>query len=96
MPDDFDKTIVLGTYGVDYPLYYCDKPIYDIEDVELMKKWKPSPGAVQFGGMYGHVNSARKNNPISNEFSYPAGFYQTDVFGATNVDYSAYYCSREW
>jgi hypothetical protein len=73
-----------------------DKPIDDIEDAELMKKWKPSPGAVQFGGMYVRVISARKNNPISNEFSCPAGFYQTDVFGTTNVDYSAYYCSREW
>lgn len=95
-PNDFTKTIILGTSGVDYPLYYCNKPIDNIEDAELMKKWKPSPGAVQFGGMFGFVNSARKNNPISNEFSCPAGFYQTDVFGTNGVDYPAYYCSREW
>jgi hypothetical protein len=95
-PYDFNKTRVLGTSDVDYSLYYCDKPIDAIEDVELMKKWKPSLGAVQFGGIYGHVDGEKKNNPISNEFSCPAGFYQTQVLGTSDVDYSLYYCSREW
>ena len=95
-PAGFNEHKVLGTTGVDNPLYYCDKTIDNIEDAEAMKKWKPSPGAVQFGGMHGYVSKVRQNNPISNDFSCPAGFYQTEVFGYPTIDYPAYYCSREW
>jgi len=94
--DDFTAIKILGTDDYDWPLYYCNKPIENIDDAELMKQWKPSPGAVQFGGMHGYVDRALKNNPITNKHSCPAGFSQIQVLGKNSVDLPIYYCSREW
>ena len=95
-PDGFNENMILGTSAVDFPLYYCNKPIDDIANAERMKEWKPSPGAMQFGGMIGVVGGAVVNNPISRAITCPVGFYKTRVFGTGAVDYDAHFCSREW
>lgn len=82
-PAGYADTSVLGTYNVDYAVHSC---------------WRPSvPGrdpALDFGGMYGYVNAAPANNPISGNMGCPAGFTSQAILGTYNVDYGLWYCYR--
>lgn len=76
---------LMGTAGVDYPLYYC----YRMHTNGI-------PADYDFGGVYSGSGSGPRINPITSASSCPTGYTSVQVYGdSSNVpDYPAYLCYK--
>ena len=76
---------VMGTTGIDYPLYYC----YRLHAQGV-------PANFDFGGMYSNSGSGLEINPITGAGTCPSGYTTTKVFGGitNSPDYPAYMCHK--
>lgn len=84
-PSGYTAQQVLGTNGVDYPLYYCYRT--HIQGVAA---------DYDFGGMFSSSLSGARANPITGASSCPQGYKSTQVFGQTTgyPDYPVYMCHK--
>jgi hypothetical protein len=79
-PAGYLSSQVLGSTNVDWPLFYCYQPVAALP--------------LDFGGMWGWVQTQEVVNPATGAGSCPAGYNATPAFGTYNVDYPVYYCWR--
>jgi hypothetical protein len=82
-PQGYATYQILGSEGIDYPLYYCGRT--------------PSSGVVpvaDFGGMFGYGNPNNYPNPITGGFNCPAGYTATQVLGTNGTDYAVFFCHK--
>jgi len=83
-PAGYTNTNVYGTYGTDYAVHICSKPMSATE-----------PPILDFGGMYGFVEKSPSVNPATQQSSCPAGYLAQQLLGTYNVDYSLHICYRK-
>ncbi|XXF78841.1 hypothetical protein P2318_03510 [Myxococcaceae bacterium GXIMD 01537] len=82
-PDGYTATTVLGTWGRDWSVTFCQRP--SIEGIEPF---------YDFGGMWGVVSKSLVNNPITNKASCPAGYTAQQLLGTYNLDHGLYVCYK--
>jgi peptidoglycan hydrolase-like protein with peptidoglycan-binding domain len=83
-PSGYTSSPVLGTTGLDYPLYVCTK--------QTSAGVKP---VFDFGGMYGYaVGGVVYTNPATGGASCPSGYVSYPVFGSAGFDFPVYMCYR--
>jgi hypothetical protein len=79
-PAGYLSSQVLGTSGIDWPLYYCYQPAEALP--------------LDFGGMWGWVDGQIQVNPTTGVSYCPKGYTATTVYGQSNRDYPVTYCWR--
>ena len=82
-PSGYTSQQIMGTDGVDYPLFYCYR-----------KHKKGLSADFDFGGMYSNSSSGLRVNPITGAGSCPLGYSSAQVYGQDGTDYPAYMCYK--
>ena len=84
-PTGYRSQQVMGTAGVDYPLYYC----YRMHVTGV-------PADFDFGGMYSNSGTGLRTNPITGAGTCPPGYNTAQVYGgkSNSPDYPAYMCYK--
>lgn len=84
-PVGYSKQQVMGTDGVDYPLYYCYR-----------MHAKGVPADFDFGGMYSYSGTGVRVNPLTGAESCPPQYTSARVYGdnSNSRDYPAYLCYK--
>ena len=84
-PSGYRSQQVMGTTGVDYPLYYCYR--MHVQGV---------PADFDFGGIYSNSGSGLRPNPLTGSQSCPSGYTAVKVYGgnSNSPDYPAYLCYK--
>lgn len=84
-PPGYNDALILNS-GSDCPLHLC---YYDL--------WSGPPPSTfyDFGGVYGYINAAPYNNPLTNTWGCPpGGFNAKQILGTQYWDYALYFCYR--
>jgi hypothetical protein len=79
-PAGYFSSQVLGTSGIDWPLYYCSQPAEALP--------------MDFGGMWGWVQGKLQVNPTTGASACPDGYTATPAYGQNGRDYPITYCWR--
>jgi len=89
-PSGFTPVQVLGSYGKDYPIFFCLRPASN------------APGSVLFGGIWGlspgfgirtYINGLYRN-PVTGGAFAPRGFNTNQILGTSGVDYPVWFAWR--
>lgn len=83
-PAGYTPQQVLGTNNTDYAVYNCYR-----------SSQSGQAPYYDFGGMWGYVNQAPANNPITQGQSCPPGYSDQQLLGTNNVDYPLHVCLRQ-
>ena len=85
-PSGYSSQEVMGTFNVDYALYYCYRMHTD-----------GVPANFDFGGIYSGSASGLRPNPVTGAGTCPSGYTSTQVFGDNtthNPDYPVNFCYK--
>lgn len=84
-PAGFSSTPLLGTSGLDFPVYLCSRP-----------HTATSESVLDFGGLYGYAaGGIVYPNPTTLAASCPSGYLSTPMLGTSGTDYPIYLCYRK-
>jgi len=84
-PSGYTSSLILGTFNVDYPLYFC----YKLHANGV-------PARFDFGGIYSGSGTGARVNPVTGGATCPTGYRASQVLGESThrVDYPVFFCYK--